>query len=199
MSKGLDCAVSVANRAADIKAAGFDFVVRYYFPQSNWRQELTQAEAEACKDNGLWVVSVYEANPTAPGYFTDTQGFRDATVAYSHAKNFQPRGTTIYFAYDTDVNPDVAEVYGKAVWQMFENHFQDYFEPAAYASGAVITRLKQKGYIKKGWLAQSRGWSGYALADGHEEMQQGRETTMFGLDVDTDISAGDAGGWMLPG
>jgi len=198
MSRGLDSPTSLASVATDLVSKGYHWVARYYFKVSKFKDQLTKPEAQALSKAGLYIVSVFESGfPTSVKYFTAAQAHDDASVAYARAKAAgQPDGTAIYFAVDFDAEagdlPTIKSYFETVVALMAK---LGTYEVDAYGSGAVIEYLKGLGLIKKGWLAQSRGWSKYEDESLRAEIVQGGEMNVLGRDIDVDESNGNAGGW----
>ncbi len=199
-SKGLDSAKSLASVARKLAADGYGFVCRYYFNHSGFKDLLTHAEAVALSAAGLYIVAVYENGfPTQASYFTAAQGKADASIAFNRAVAAgQPPNTPIYFAVDYDAKPEDVSLYFAAVRDQLRSMGSHYLV-GVYGSGAVCAYLEKHGLAAKGWLAQSRGWQGYKAAQCTADIEQGRETTVLGLDVDTDISHGRGDGRKVAG
>jgi len=101
-ARGIDYAWAHPDPKA-IKAAGFDFVVRYYSRDPS--KNLTPAEADALAAAGLWIVGNWEhgAQDALGGY---AAGVANAELARSLADACgQPRNRPIYESDDWDVTP----------------------------------------------------------------------------------------------
>lgn len=101
-ARGIDYAWQHPDPAA-IKAAGYDFVCRYYSRDPS--KNLTRAEADALTAEGLWIVGNWEyyANDALGGY---AAGVANAKLARSLADACgQPAARPIYGSDDWDVTP----------------------------------------------------------------------------------------------
>lgn len=101
-ARGIDYAWQHPDPAA-IKAAGYDFVCRYYSRDPS--KNLTRAEADALAAAGLWIVGNWEyyADDALGGY---AAGVANAELARSLADACgQPAARPIYGSDDWDVTP----------------------------------------------------------------------------------------------
>jgi hypothetical protein len=178
-------------------------VIRYY-NTNNPSKNLTQSEAQALSDAGITLGAIWENGfPTSVGYFTYTKGVADAKAAYQYAINTisQPGGSAIYFAVDydastSDISGAIAEYFnGIAAGFLQENPYPIY-EIGVYGSGNTCQYLSENGKVSYTWLAQSTGWGGYDTFTGWS-IKQGPEETLCGLDIDTDETTDDFGGFSL--
>lgn len=198
--KGIDSATPLsAEKAKQLYADDYAFVVRYY--SHNEGKNLSRQEAQNISDAGMVLLTVWEARGNEYDSFTSVQGRADAANAIAQAKACgQPLDTTIFFAVDFDAS--VGQI---------EGGISDYFLsastmtrgagylPGSYGSPLVNDTLAAKGYTARSWEAQSRGWAGDHSKP--EDMEQGREVTLDGLDVDldmTDETMQRIGAWALP-
>lgn len=199
-NKGLDSARDVSDKCAALAADGITFVVRYYFHKSAFKDVLKMPEAKTISSHGMYVLSVWEQNPTSVAAFTTALGIYDCVGAIQDAEGAkQPLETPIYFAVDFDAQPQDFQAikdYFLAIRTRMLNSRWPY-HPRCYGPKAVIDMLVAAGLIDSGWEAQSTGWSGYETAGTDLAMIQSREVTLEGLDVDMDTSFGSAGGWKV--
>lgn len=207
MARGLDANEDLAAHAARIKAAGYQFVARYYkFTRGS--HGLTRAEAAALAAAGLSVVAVFENGcPTEAAYFSLSAGFRDGEMAYRHARHVieQPPGTPIYFTVDFDAAAPEVEgpiaAYFRGVLAAF--HQEAGGEPAypvgVYGSGAVCGWLLRHTPVSYAWLAAATGWRGSRGFTGWNLRQTAVEQHVAGLAVDLDESRGHGGGFRVGG
>ena len=194
---------TVAAKATDIKAAGYEAVGLYLFRHSNYKEPLTRELAEKISAAGLYIVSVYEdGSPTSPGYFAAERGAIDGNAAELCAKKAgQPAGTPIYFTVDYDAAPGdlhAITAYFAEITRIWKSVSSPY-TIGVYGSGAVCHRLLTAGMVSRCWLSQSRGFDGYeSFKDsGKANIVQGEVSRLFGMDVDLDETNGDAGGWKI--
>ena len=196
MSRGIDASESLTNVAQKLKSEkGLDFVSRYY--SCNAAKNLSEVEAKALSAAGLYIVTVWETNPTDIAYFTQSQGFQDACRAEKMANDVgQPHGTPIYFAVDTDVPGagPVSEYFDGLNKTGMAGHAP--YSVGVYGSGLVCSHLRAAGLANHTWLAQSKGWSGYGDLK-NPSIVQGGGVDMFGISVDMDTAFGNGGGWRL--
>ncbi|HZT43800.1 MAG TPA: DUF1906 domain-containing protein [Chthonomonadaceae bacterium] len=194
MTKGMDCAVSTVGKAHGIKASGIDFVARYY--PTGLKKSLTRQEAEGLKSAGLWIVSVFELNPTESAYFAGgrTRGVEDGEKALESAKACgQPVGSVIYFTVDYDAGEDDLEAI-QAYFEGVRSILMPHYLVGVYGSGRVCRAIQGAGLAHCSWLAMSRGWSG--SEDYHDwSLCQTVEGCVKGIAEDGDVSRGNAGGW----
>jgi len=195
MGKGVDGTADCSLIAKQLIAAGYTFVGRYY-SHSGWKN-LSKAEALALSHAGLYIVSVWETNPTTPGYFTRQRGFADAGAARAYATNVigQPANTPIYFAVDTDADPAIVEPYFRGIQEANSMPHSPY-PVGAYGGGAVLDHLLNQGLIQYAWLANATGWQGSNTFT-RWNIKQLPEFAFEGHDFDGDLTNGNGGGWKL--
>ena len=203
MAKGFDTTANCAGVAAQLKAAGYDFVGRYYAHTGSKR--LSAAEAKAVSGAGLQLVTVWEAAPTTTRYFSRARGIDEGTSAYHAALLVgQPAGSAIYFAVDYDA-PQAAIAgaiadYFRGIGDGFAaiaGNTAPAYRIGVYGSGASCSAMIGHGLARLSWLAQSTGWSGYGTYSGWN-IKQGAETTLLGLAVDPDEGVEDFGAFLVP-
>lgn len=182
--KAIDVATDTTGHAHALVDAGIE-AVGLYLRRDRCSKPMVDGLALA----GIKRFSVYEKGfPTTPGYFTVAQGRVDALNALEVAEQIgQPAGSQIFMAVDFD-----------ASLNQIGGPIEDYFAVAqkeikaagylcsVYGSGMVCARLVKEGLAHSGWLAQSKGWAGYSGFLAKAAIVQGPETTLLGMDVDTD-------------
>lgn len=203
MKKGFDTNTNIAKYAAAIRAAGYDFVGRYY-NIIDAAKNLTSAEAHILSAAGLGIVAVWEnGNPTYAGHFTYDRGVYDGTCAYKYAHDeiTQPASTPIYFSVDydaaeADIQANILP-YFEGVKAGFNSISQNnpVYPIGVYGSGLVCTSILASGIARYSWLSQSTGFSGSKAfeASGKANIIQGPGTTFIidakdQLPIDTDSS-----------
>ena len=169
--KGLSTDICTTSSAACLKAAGYEFVVRYYSSTTKLPEKvITAGEALALSQNGISICVVYEDLSNIVSYFNGARGKVDGYNAYHFAQNMhQPPGSAIYFAVDYDAEladiPGAIQDYFKGILQGF-NDFSGgnpVYDIGVYGSGAVCRWLKNNlVFVKYTWLAESTGWQGSA-------------------------------------
>src|SRR5258708_32662570 len=172
MAKGFDTTANCAGVAAQLKAAGYDFVGRYYAHTGSKR--LSAAEAKAGSGAGLQLVTVWEAAPTTTRYFSRARGIDEGTSAYHAALlGGQPAGSAIYFAVDYDA-PQAAIAgaiadYFRGIGDVFAaiaGNTAPAYRIGVYGSRASCSAMIGHGLARLSWLAQSTGWLGYGSYSG---------------------------------
>lgn len=188
--KGFDCAAALTyETAAAFKAAGYEFVCRYY-PVGLWKS-LTREEAAAVSSAGLKIITVFEtaADRALSGY---EAGLEDGKCALEAAVGVgQPAGSCIYFAVDFDAQP----------WQMAA--ITDYirgcseatpdYTTGVYGPYSVIQNVQAAAVCSHYW--QTYAWSRGAKMGGIHVYQYQNDVTECGVGVDLNESYGDEGAW----
>lgn len=199
MTRGIDTTENCMSHILALKNAGYSFVCRY-MSHSTWKN-LTLAEVQSLSRAGINIVSVWETASDHASYFSLHQGLVDGAAAYAYARHMgQPFNSPIYFAVDVDiaVSTQLTE-YFDGVRHSLQLHGQmgkDAYFVGVYGGGTVCSILKNKGLVSYTWLAQSMGWLGSRhYADWN--LKQGPQGHFAGMDVDTDESRGDGGGWRI--
>ena len=190
MSKGLDADTVLTDYAGCIVAAGFEFVGRYY-------KNLLPEEAQHLSQQGLYILSIYETNPTEYAYFSQAQGTHDAQRALQYAQGLnQPHGSSIAFTVDYDASPEEASGSITDYFRAIHSLVYPTYEVMAYANGTTLDALLNAGVIERTWLPGATGWSGSADFQ-NADIVQSNGHTVCGVGVDLDTSTGDSGGWKL--
>lgn len=98
------------------KASGADGIARYLTNSMADVRQITKAEVDDAHTAGLAVHFFYEENPTWAGYFTFAQGAEDARQAEARlAELGAPDGTVVYYAVDTNIDPNLTVAYFNGV------------------------------------------------------------------------------------
>lgn len=197
---GFDVAAPVGDRAAEIKAAGYDFVARYY--SYNPRKNLHMAEAEALSAVGLSIIVVFEALVNVYASFDARHGADDAAQAMKLAdENVQPTGSAIYFAVDFDASPDELGRYVTPYFAAVKIGLRreaGRYRVGVYGSGLTCKTLREAGLAELFWLADAGGWRGTKGFVGAHIVQGMPSHPFPGISADPDIAAdGDVGQWSL--
>jgi len=194
--KGFDTPCSVLGNAKAIKAAGYDFVIRYISPDTqNFRnKQVTPTEIKELHANGVAVGFVWETLPTNADYFDEVRAGADATEAILVLTRLGvPKSVEIAFTVDYDAQPgDQGRI--DAYFAVVQKRMKAVgWLEGDYGSRAVIAHLQAKGLAHDGWQSLSKGWR-----DGNAEptMIQLAETKILGLDCDTDTATSTAFLWM---
>lgn len=201
MSKGFDCTSDLTPYGQAIKDAGYSFCARYYYSGiSHAKVKLSRAEALHLSGMGIYLVSVFEDNPTSAGYFSEQRGMDDGRHAFGYAAIGvqQPQGTPIYFTVDYDATPQDLTATIVPYFRSVRESRGSYLV-GVYGSGLVCRTLKELGLVSYSWLAQSTGWAEY------EQYKQSNQwnllqlwtTDFHGLSIDPLISNGNGGGFLV--
>ena len=159
----------------------------------------TPQRVRAVADAGMRVGLVHEGWGGVGGKgISSLDGLRDGKYCRARAAELgAPKGACVYFACDTDfVQSQIISLVLPYFKQIREAFADGYYRVGVYGSGAVCSAAKGAGFADLTWLAQSRGWSGYAAWLPKADMVQGRVTKLAGLDVDTDTAQGDIGDYV---
>jgi len=191
MMRGFDVDQDVGHLAAQIKAAGYDFVGRYL-------KNLTVGEMRALSAAGISIVSIWERSGGRDS-LNRGQGVVDGTNARAWALDLgQPKGSAIYSAIDYDAPvadwPEIADYFGA-----FNNALARDYECGAYGNGLMLGRLLDTGIIDRAYLAGASGWYGSAGFTKWDIRQHPTITDQtLGIEIDPcEAVDDDFGAWML--
>lgn len=203
MASGCDTATQMTlEKIQALKSGGYTFIGRYL-------RHLTEEEAQLITKYGLYIVSIFEKNPTHREYFTAVQGEKDAAEAIKLAKQLgQTPGKPIYFTVDFDATKEEVEgcinEYLQAVKAEFDSNIDNkekHYALGLYGSGAVLTRFRDQ--FTYTWLAGASGWRGSKGYTGWSLKQHANGTVIkYGtktFQIDKDESNGEGGGWRIHG
>jgi hypothetical protein len=195
VAKGFDCAAPLTKKLAKLfRDDGYEFACRYLVP-SGWKR-LTKAEAAAISAAGLQIVSVFETTASR-ALGGRAAGLADGAVAAQTASAVgQPAGSRIYFAVDFDASAkqmDTVIQYIKAAGEAARN-----YRTGVYGSAAVIEAAMAARACTGFW--QTYAWSKGRKAEGihiyqYDNGPKGLGQPVHGVNVDLDLSSGDAGWW----
>lgn len=195
MAKGFDCASALTLAKAKMFVEdGYGFVCRYLAPIGSWKR-LSAKEAKEISAAGLWIVSIFEqgADNASKGA---AQGKIDGINALKYAREVgQPTGINsyIYPTVDFDASPkhfNAIEAYLKA----FAKEVKGY-QTGVYAEYEVGVEMLKRNAVTKVW--QTYAWSkGRKIANAALYQYQ-NNITINGVNVDLDVSDGNAGGWQI--
>lgn len=139
---------------------GVTTIIRYY-ASSKRSKTVTRAEVKVLSKEGFYILPVYQDNARRTRDFGQTKG----AVAGRNALEFieyvsQPKGTSIFFAVDTDFTTSQIKDYVVPYFRGVNNVLGEDFRIGAYGSGATMEILLDKGLIELTWLSMSRGFRG---------------------------------------
>jgi len=176
--------------SAQMRAYNLDFLVRYFsqYPSKN----LTRGEVEDLSKNGYDIVCVYEddVNDWAGGW---NRGIENAHRAMAQGAMLgMPATRPVYFAVDQNVDPENEQLHeyfaglGNVLGKV---------RTGAYASTAVLEKLKALDLIAYSWRTMSDAWFGGAGSEGEFNLVQ---TGWINNQLDKDEAwTTDFGQWRL--
>lgn len=206
LSWGIDTAANIESKArcirsTFIRAAPVTFAARYYATDTALTKVLRRREAEAISAAGLWLVSVFEDDPTYGSYFTRQRGEADARAASGYALGAidQPADSPIYFAVDFDAQPSeraAIVAYFEGVAAAIDKAGRHY-AVGVYGSTWVLSWIAETHLASYFWQSQSPGWSGGTnrTVSRDANMKQRPPMRLCGIVADVDESWGRGGGW----
>lgn len=209
MATALDCTQDCSAKAAALRAAGYDTVIRYY-SMSAWKR-MGAAEAQSLSQAGLRLGAVYQDRQNQDADFSEAKGRLAGQNAFAYASTviMQPQGSAIYFSADYD--PTAAIVTGNIV--PFFKGVRDAMTSAnggtlpyrvgVYGSGLTCRMVLASQQAELAWLAQSTGFQEYQsfLKSGAWHLSQQMPAAIQGLDCDPDDinpNQSDCGTFALP-
>jgi hypothetical protein len=198
--QGIDLATDSSDVLNELKSSRVDFVARYYRnPDSRW-PALSPSEAQRLSFSGIKIVAVWEAHSRNPAYFSYSQGYRDAAIAYGEARAIgQPAGSAIYFAVDFNAQwlfPIDQYFRGIAAGLAAANGGQAGYAVGVYGSGLVCDALKRSGLARYCWLSNAFAWDG---STGYEDwnIRQGSALPGLSFNQDSDEARNEYGAFRV--
>ena len=167
MKRAIDVAQNVAAYASQIKAAGFETVIRYYNHRNSQNlptKRLEKDEADTLSDAGLSLAVVFQQRGGKDGNLSDldrASGQHDAQRALELAETIgQPEGSAIYFAIDHDFwkPSDLNKI--KPYFEEARKALDTHYRVGIYGSGTQARMMRDAGFVDLIWLAAAKGWSG---------------------------------------
>lgn len=165
---GLSTNMSMSGKTDCLKAAGYDFVIRYYSRLTRHAEKrMLRDEAAAISRSGIKIGAVYQDRAQKIRDFSPERGLTDGRYAYDYAAGQigQPAGSAIYFAVDADFT--AAEIRGP-IKSYFEGVRQgmderagggENFDIGVYGSGLACRLLRaQLPFVRYSWMSLSTGW-----------------------------------------
>ena len=202
MTQGIDCALDCTKKVTWLKAAGTEFVGRYYRNSASHFAALTHGEGQALSSAGLAIVALWESKSDVLEHFSYAAGVDEGTSAYRQAMTAgQPAGTPIYFAVDFDCSisgiAGSVNDYFRGVAHGFDaiGSGSPSYRIGVYGSGNTCGWLLSHQRVGYTWLAQSRGWGGFQTF-GKWNIKQGPSKTKP-FDHDTDEANTDYGAFVV--
>jgi hypothetical protein len=207
---GIDCSSDCTKAAVAIRNSGASFVGRYYrWPASKYAP-LIYDEAMALSTAGLYIVALWEWASDKISNFSYHDGFDQGTSAYRQAMNaHQTAGTPIYFAVDSDFDPNQItgpiNDYFRGVADAFKamGGGQSAYTLGVYGSGRTCDWLLGHNMVQRSWMAVSPKWTGHDTFDNWDVSQGFKDLKIPGLkpgdkgDYDSDVAKPTYGGFQL--
>ena len=200
--KGFDASEDCSHILSKAKAAGINFIIRYYSHSPS--KNLSPSEARLISSNGMSIVTVWETAGDHYGFFSLSQGHADgAAASVMGQKVGQPIDSTIYFAVDFDasvqqVTQNITE-YFKGVRNGLAGAVsgRPTYSIGVYGSGRVCSMLLQSGLVDQtwfanAWLASSNNFSAWNIKQSPKGDPWG-----FGFEVDPDAAGGAFGAFTV--
>lgn len=186
---GVDASARIPSAALkDLRSWGVRFVGRYL-------QTLVAPEVDDIAAAGLYLLSIFEANPTHVSYFTQSQGARDGAKAKLRALAAgQPEGSVVHATVDMDLRGASLKVLD-AYLPAFADALAP-FKAGLYGSNAVLQYASGPKVVSR-W--QTMAWSGGEINAQADIYQWAGGAMLFGQDVDIDWARTTTGLWIPPG
>lgn len=208
MSWGIDTASNLEGkgrciRSTFIRGVPATFACRYIATDPALPKVMTRAEAESLSSSGLWIVTIFEDDPTGADYFSRSRGQEDARAASSYCRGVlgQPPHSPIYFSVDFDAQPtdrDRIVAYFEGVRAGLEDGGAAYVA-GVYGSTWVLSWIADANLAGYFWQSAPPAWSGgqnrHVSRDAN--MKQHPSIRLCGVVADVDESWGRGGGWRL--
>lgn len=189
---GIDCSHRLT--PAQLTAL-YTFGVRWVGRYLTGSEALTEQEAHDIGAAGMYILSIFELNPTSATYFTAAQGHSDAMLARTNAHSAgMPTGAVIHATVDVDLIQQelpVLDVYVPA--------FADGLAPyraGLYGSAPVLEFVTGPKIISR-W--QTLAWSDGILDPGADAFQLVPSAQIAGVTVDLDWCRTMTSLWAPPG
>ena len=194
MATALDCTQNCSTKAAALRAAGYETIIRYY-SMSAWKR-MGPAEAQALSQAGLRLAAVYQDRQNQAADFSELKGRAAGQNAFAYAQTtiFQPPDSAIYFSADFDPSAQVVTdqivPFFRGVGAALDaaSGGASVYRVGVYGSGRTCRMLLDANVAELAWLAQSRGFAEYQtfLASGRWHLSQQMPATAVGLQCDPD-------------
>ena len=194
MATALDTTQDCSLRAAELRTAGYQTIIRYY-SMSAWKR-IGAAEARALTRAGLRLAVTYQDRQNQVADFSEPKGRLAGQNAFNYAQSviMQPADSAIYFAVDFDpsqqevTNSVIPFFNGVRTAMLAANNNTMPYRIGAYGSGRTCRMLLAANLVEFAWLSQSTGFAEYQafLASGNWDLSQKLPATVLGLDCDPD-------------
>lgn len=200
--QGIDTAARItAAQAQKLRENGVSFVGRYLVPEGMGK-DITASEILTLRGAGLAILLCWElgASTMAKGA---SQGAKDGARARQLAETFGvPKGTTIFFAADYDVQTgdlSACEQYILAAQAAMPNYVA-----GIYGGERIVRYLTSRGSAKKAWqcvawttnFADAANVQQYQWQGGAESVAMAKATGIPAVDMNRSDDIRKAGLWM---
>lgn len=200
----IDASMDVTASLPALKAAGVDTVIRYLNPlDPGGEKNVKPDEARALAAAGVALALVCEVfgQPTHRdplGGVCAAAGARDGKWCRDYMASLGPvPGAAVFFAMDWDASSSQIAHLVTPHFQAVHPFFADgTYRIGVYGSGNVCAAMLAASLADVDWLAQSKGWGGYAAREAESILLQGAATTVAGVPCDTDEARGDFGAFL---
>ena len=192
MATALDCTHDCSLKAAALRAAGYQTIIRYY-SMSAWKR-VGAAEARALTRAGLRLAVTYQDRQNQVADFSEPKGRLAGQNAFNYAQSviMQPADSAIYFAVDFDpsqqevTNNVIPFFNGVRAAMLAANNNTMPYRIGVYGSGRTCRMLLAANLAEFAWLSQSTGFAEYQafLASGNWHLSQQMPATVLSLDCD---------------
>ena len=152
------------DRLQYLKSKGIKYIGRYL--TGGDFKELRIGEPSRIVAEEIAVIPIFQESGTDLTYFTEERAKSDAKKAYNSAKKHEfPKGTTIYFAVDTD--PQDWEIssyilpYFKTIRNEFLYNYESFYKVGIYSTRNACQRVISNGFATFAYVSDmSTGYSG---------------------------------------
>jgi hypothetical protein len=209
MATAFDSTQDCSRKAADLRAAGYRTVIRYY-SMSAWKR-IGAAEAHALTRVGLRLAVTYQDRQNQVADFSEPKGRLAGQNAFNYAQSviMQPVDSGIYFSVDFDpseqqVTNNVIPFFDgvRSAMRAANNNTTPY-RIGVYGSGRTCRMVMAAQLAEFAWLSQSTGFAEHQsfLASGNWHLNQQMPAEILGLNcdpVETNPQHADLGDFSLP-
>ena len=205
MTKIIDTNNNVAGSLAALKADGIEAVIRYISTNTSGEKCVKPAEARSMAAAGIKLGLVFEVwggeGNFQHGDINADTGRAHGAFARSWAANVgAPPEAIIWFAVDTDATDRQISQLVLPYFRAAKATIGGSFKCGIYGCGAACQAALDSGVVDAAWLSNAMGWNGsraFKLTNKWTLLQH-LDTTLHGLSVDPDESAGPEYGAFIP-
>jgi glycoside hydrolase-like protein len=181
--RGLDYSAGVP-KAAAVKAAGFDFVIRYTGTPGR-RKNITPGEYRDMTANGIGVALVFE-NRAGDALAGRAAGARNARGALDDARSFGwPDDRPIYMAVDQDITTE-SQMRTVVEYLRGAGDVLGVDRVGVYGEADVVDRAQRDNVAR--WFWQTKAWSRKRLSPHAHVVQQTETVRVDGVECDVNTT-----------